>query len=205
MLNEVCPLPVGSWKSGRRFMTTVTVGKNGQEQRNREWQDPLRVFNAIFTVKREADAVALFDFHQRVGGRHESFLVKDYFDFDTEWLTFPTVSVGGTESRQLFKTYHEGVNSFNRSLKYIKPNAVQMKEDGQLMAPASVTVNDTTGVVTFSSAAESVITFKVDEYYIPARFDVDEISLQMLYFWIEAEKKRMGIQFPEIPIIEVRE
>jgi uncharacterized protein (TIGR02217 family) len=205
MLNEVCPLPVGSWKSGRRFMTTVTVGKNGQEQRNREWQDPLRVFNAIFTVKREANAVALFDFHQRVGGRHESFLVKDYFDFDTEWLTFPGTHPGGTVSKQLFKTYHEGSNSFNRNLKHIKPGAVHLREDGGTSSPVSYSVDNTTGIITFSAAEDAIMTFKVDEYYIPARFDVDEINLQMLYFWIEAEKKRMGIQFPEIPIIEVRE
>lgn len=207
------PLEVGRWGSSPRYSTDVIVGASGYEVRNANWQDPLYKYNAAFGVKTKADIEALHIFFHGVKGREGSFLVKDYQDFAvTEWTTFAETPNSSLTTFQLIKKYtHSVLGTYTRTITKPKqlegPNGVSIRDNGVVMGVGNYSFSSSTGIVTFSSAPATgrTIDFKIAEFYVPVRFDTDELPTEMLMWWINQNAaERTLIELPDIPLVEVR-
>jgi uncharacterized protein (TIGR02217 family) len=219
MIETPFPLEVSSWNSTVMFKTTITVGANGQESRNAEWQDPLHRFNAALGVRTKADLVALKSFFWTVRGRETAFLVKDYVDYriDVNGNNGGFQSIGvdfqptdGTRTEfQIFAVYENALSQYIvRHITRPINNAYFDLTHTLESEPQAVSyvVDYTTGIITFGEAPSigAVIQVKC-EFYVPCRFDTDELPLDLLSYWIDSGGLEKGVyQVPEVPLIEVR-
>lgn len=200
------PLTVSEWQKSVVYQTDVIVGRNGQEVRNALWQDPLLKFNAAFAVRTYADIQTLVTFFHAMKGREQSFLVKDWADFAiTDWTQSSDTANSSRTTFQLVKRYTEAVmGTYVRTIKYPKVSSVTCQVAGSPVTPSSVSLS--TGVVTLPSAPTTgqSVTFKCTEFYVPCRFDVDELPVEMLNYWVANGADRSDVSVPEIPLVEVR-
>ncbi len=65
--------------------------------------------------------------------------------------------------------------------------------------------NATTGVVTYDPPGTSTMEFQITEFFIPVRFDIDELPMDMLNYWVQGGANTSNVEVPDIPMIEVRE
>ena len=204
------PLTVSEWGKSVAYQTDVIVGRNGQEVRNALWQDPLLKFNAAFSVRNYADIQTLVTFFHAMKGREQSFLVKDWADYKIDsWTASSTATGTGVTQFQLVKRYTQtiGVTSstYIRTIKHPKASSVTARN---ATGPTSLTVtaiNESTGMITVSAAQTSgTVELQCTEFYVPVRFDIDELPVEMLNYWVANNADKSNVQVPEIPLIEVR-
>lgn len=203
------PLTVSEWQKSVAYMTDIVAGRNGQEVRNAIWQDPLLRFNASFSVKSYADIEALTVFFHAMRGREQAFLVKDWADFEiTDWTQSSDTANSSRTTFQLVKRYTQTIgvttSTYVRTIKHPKASSVTAQVNGSPVTPSSV--NLSTGVVTLPSAPTTgqSVTFKCTEFYVPVRFDIDELPIEMLNYWVASGANKSQIDVPEIPLVEVR-
>lgn len=204
------PLTVSEWSKAVMYKTDVVVGRNGQEVRNAIWQDPLLKFNAAFAVRNYADIGTLTTFFHAMKGREQSFLVKDYADFKIDTWTASTTATGAAVTQfQLVKRYSQTISgspvTYVRTIKHPKTDAVTARNS---VGPTTLTVssvNGSTGMVTLSAAATSgTVELQCTEFYVPVRFDIDELPIEMLNYWVQSGADKSNVQVPDIPLVEVR-
>lgn len=212
-LNVQFPLAVKGWAGSPKFMTDISVGKSGNEVRNRVWQDPLWIFNASFGIRDRADVETLLNFFIAVGGKEQSFLVKDYQDFSIPaWTSMsPATGTGALTVFQIVKPYtYSGLGTYNRVIKKPKQlegvGGVRVQVNGSEIAASAFSFSETTGIVTIPAAPTSGHTVKIscDEFYVPVRFDVDEIPIDMILYALQSGVPRSLSDLPEIPLVEDR-
>lgn len=203
------PLAVSEWGKAVSYMTDVIVGRNGQEVRNSLWQDPLMTFNAAFSIKSFTDIETLTKFFHAMRGREKAFIVKDFADSAvSDFTTFKETANGTRTTFQLFKPYAQTIgtttSTYERTLKFVKTDTVTIEIGGT--PTTAFTVNASTGIVTFTSAPAnaSVVQFKIGEFYVPVRFDIDELPIEMLNYWVQSGAVKSQVNVPDIPIREVR-
>lgn len=203
------PLSVSEWQKSVSYMTDIVAGRNGQEVRNAIWQDPLLKFNASFSVKSYQDIQDLTIFFHAMRGREQAFLVKDWADFEiTEWTQSSNTANGTRTEFQLVKRYTQTIgvttSTYVRTIKHPKSGSVTCQVNGSPVTPSSV--NLSTGVVTLPSAPTNgqSVTFKCTEFYVPVRFDIDELPVEMLNYWVASGANKSQVDVPEIPLVEVR-
>ncbi len=204
------PLTVSEWSKSVAYQTDVITGRNGQEVRNAIWQDPLHKFNATFSIRTYADIQTLTTFFHAMRGREQAFLVKDWADYSISSWTAPIETGAARTTFQLVKRYPQsfisGSSEYIRTIKYPRTTtpSVTVQKSGAAYS-GTVSVNATTGVITLStSELPSVITFQCSEFYVPVRFDTDELPLEMLNYWVAAGADKSNVQIPDIPLVEVR-
>ena len=203
------PLAVSEWQKSVAYMTDVIVGRNGQEVRNAIWQDPLLRFNAAFSIKTYADVQSLVTFFHAMRGREQAFLVKDWADFEiTDWTQSSDTANGTRTTFQLVKRYTQTIgntsSTYVRTIRNPKINSVTAQVNGSPATISSVSLS--TGVVTLQSAPTNgqSVTFKCSEFYVPVRFDIDELPVEMLNYWVASGANKSNVQVPDIPLREVR-
>lgn len=206
------PLTVSSWGASPSYLTDVTTGRNGQEVRNAVWQDPLYSFNAAFGVRSYADIETLMVFFHACKGREQSFLVKDWSDFKVARTAIGTGD-GVETDFQLIKNYVHGlIPTYTRTI--TKPKAVEgvggvrVWVDGVEALTTAFSFSSVTGIVTFGAGNEppagDVVEASVDEFYVPCRFDVDTIDVELLSYWVKAGADHSNVNVPDIRLREVR-
>lgn len=201
----VFPLEVSKFGSSPMYSTSIFAGGNGQEVRNANWQDPLRTYNAGFSVKTKADIETLNTFFHLCRGREKAFLIKDYQDFSFDYTTFAETPNGSRTTFQLIKKYTESVlGTYTRTIKYPKAGTISARVNG---TAATITTSLSTGIVTFATAPAGGTTVDAKcEFYVPVRFDTDSLPTEMLMYWLDAQNTEHSlVEVPNIPIIEVRE
>ena len=201
------PLTVSEWGKSVAYLTDIVTGRNGQEVRNAIWQDPLHRFNATFSIRTYSDVQTLVTFFHAMKGREQAFLVKDWADFEiTDWTQSSNTANGTRTTFQLVKRYTEPVlnTTYIRTIKHPKVSTVTAQVNGSPVTPSAV--NLSTGVVTLPSAPSNgqSVTFKCTEFYVPVRFDIDELPVEMLNYWVASGANRSQVEIPEIPLVEVR-
>lgn len=225
--NEILfPLTVSRWMAAPRWNTTVTVGKSGNESRNAEWQDFLWTFNAGFAIRTLADIDTLLGFFNVVRGRETSFLVKNWAGYDvTDWTAFDETLTGNSQTFQLFYEFSDGTNTYHKPItklqSYSQNNsavAIVYDRTGSPTTPTAIDPSgtptaetefewdSTTGLVTYDPPGSSqALEFKINgEFYIPCRFDVDELPMDMINQWVQGGADTALVEVPDIPFIEVR-
>lgn len=203
------PLTVSQWGASPSYLTDITVGRNGQEVRNAVWQDPLYRYNAAFAVKTYDDIATLLAFFHTVRGREQSFLVKDWSDYSIARQTIGTGD-GSTATFQLIKTYTSSIGTYQRTI--TKPIAAEDSTgvlvwvNNSAVAAANRSHSTSTGIITLTTppTASHVVEASCAEYYVPCRFDIDTLPVEMLNFWVESGAGTGNVQVPEIPLVEVR-
>ena len=218
-INETLfPLTLSRLNARPVWNTTIVVGSGGHESRNANWQDVLYKYNAGFSIKTYADIDTLASFFNVVKGRETAFLIKDQMDFQvSSWTEFGETITGASQTFQLFRRYSDALsNTYDRNITKVDGSQVEIQTDPGSVAltydasppPTAEThfsVDDATGLVTIDPAASVTnIYFKVPLFYIPVRFDTDELPIDLLNYWIASSTDTGNVQIPDIPLMETR-
>src|ERR1051326_1058419 len=194
-----------AYKGGNEFLTTIVTSKSGDESRNRVWSfDRLNLQCTLITKDNDARLAAytaIEDFFRCMSGRWAGFRFFNFRDYqftDSPVLGFNGGSAlgdGATLDFQLSKTYSVGGGLATYQKAILKPitssvvdplgnsltDTVTVKVDGSPVglggSPASVTLDHTTGKLSFASppSTNAVITAS-GQFDIPVRFDLDKLE-----------------------------
>ncbi len=155
------------------FNTRVVKLKSGRERRNADWDVPMGQFSVLYSVLQKEHHREVVQAHMASMGRLIPFRFKDWSDFQAEDEPL-TLGNGTSQSVQLCKTYTFGPLEFEKPIFKPVPDSVVIFEDG---VPIPATVDYTTGIVTFTAAPGSVISWS-GEYDKPVRFESDKLALE---------------------------
>lgn len=199
------PLDMSNLTVAPGFSTLITVGKSGKEARTQTWSQPLRQYDAGFTVRTLDDLRELQEFHLSTRGSLTAFLLQDYTDFAVDtWTEFTETVTGASQTFQLFKTYTDiHGNTYSRNIYFVEEGAVTLQDEGVDVDPGDFTVDLVTGLVTYdASASGATVTFKISKFFVPVRFVEDSLPTDLQYYLTNTDSG-YG-QVPSIPLIEVR-
>ncbi len=188
---------------GPERRTDVVLTASGREHRNSRWADSRRKYNVGYGIKSLADIEQVIAFFEERRGRLHAFRFKDHADFKScSAMATPSpndqVIGSGTGTKtafQLLKTYGIGARKYAREITAPVASTVRVAING--VTTTSFTVDDTTGLVTFTTAPAAAASITAGfEFDVPVRFDTDELAINLAHF--EAG------EIPEISLIEVR-
>jgi uncharacterized protein (TIGR02217 family) len=193
--------------SSSGWSTDVKSAFSGQEQRNQNWGDARGKWTISVKTpstaqfpgpgggegpRRQSFVDLLVAFHKVVKGRGDAFRLKDQLDYQGINQQLATVAghvqlvknyvIGGrTYQRVITKPINSSVNDFQGNA---LPNTVFLHGTSTV-----VTVDATTGIVTGQSAGTAVDF----QFHYPARFDTDELPIQV-------EESAVGAGAPVVSI-----
>lgn len=180
---------------GPSFRTQITTLQSGAEQRNIQYEFPRLMIDAGYGAQDKDNYRRVLEFFYARQGRARGFRFKDWTDYE---ITNQIIALGdGVRTQfQAVKTYESGSVSFSRPI--VKPigSTFIVTVNGAVQTP---TIDDTTGVITFSSApgVGLPIAIQSGEFDVPVRFDTDMLQVSALW-------ERVGT-IPNVPIIEIRQ
>ena len=191
---------------GPEFLTDVVGLASGDEYREQRWVRPRWRYEIAHNIKSIAQIAELRAFHLARRGRGRSFLLKDWLDWTSAADGVSTAAMadqplgtgnGSTTDFQLRKRYADGVNPYDRPIKWPVAGTLLVAVNGVLKT-TGVAVNRGTGVVTLTPApaVDAVITAGF-EFDVPVRFEDDWLSVS----WDTINSRSAG----SVPLIEVRE
>lgn len=193
--NEVFPENISFHaKGGAGFSTEVIVFGAGDESRNRNWLRHRGRWDVAHAARLPTVWKPLQAFFSAVGGRADSFLFKDWFDFEadsSEGVLLPIDS----GHWQLAKRFTFGTITYDHPIYKPKVDTIVFSGGGTLVVDSN---GVTEGIVLESSAGISD-TWS-GEFYKPARFDTDEMTGEI----IDKAKGGFLVGWDPIPIVEVR-
>jgi uncharacterized protein (TIGR02217 family) len=190
---------------GPERRTEIVVLGSGREERNSRWADSRRRYEAGFGVKSLDDIHEVVRFFEERRGRLHGFRWKDHTDFKScapqQQIAATDQAIGTGDginrSFQLVKTYGTGIRNYVRTIAKPVAGSVLVAVNGA--ASTQYTVNAATGLVTFdpghAPAAGAAVTAGF-EFDVPARFDTDEIRINLASF--------QAGDIPGIPVVEIR-
>ncbi|MGM0583575.1 MAG: phage distal tail protein, Rcc01695 family [Pseudomonadota bacterium] len=198
-------LSVGSTGGPQRRTEVVTLA-NGHEQRNTNWADSRRRYDAGMGLSSLDELHEVIAFFEARRGQLHGFRWKDWLDWKScAPLSDPGpldqelgVADGNTSVFQLVKRYEAGESPWFREITKPVEGTVQVAVDGEtLVAGAGFTVDHATGRVSLTSApaAGQAVTAGF-EFDVPVRFDEDRIVASLSA--LDAG------DIPSIPVVEVR-
>lgn len=178
---------------GPRFQTSITVLATGAEQRNSDWERQRARWELSYGIQNKTDFMDVVKFFYARKGKARGFRFKDWTDYQGTDEAIGTGD-GVATTFQLRKNYTSLV-TFQRKITRPVTGTVVVKKNG---VTQSVTVNYSTGVVTFGVAPASMDAITATfEFDVPVRFDTDELNLEVQTFDAAAIKS--------LPIVELRE
>ena len=164
-----------------RYKTEVITSDDGTEYRNSRWAYPLLSFefNVEPGIIGEATMEAFRDLFYAAGGMAEAFLFRDWSDYAGEDQLIGTGD-GSTTTFQLIKNYTRGAVTRQRKITRLIADTAVIYVNG-VEQMSGVTVNEDTGLVTFSLAPGSGAEVTADfQFLLPVRFDDDSLQLLSL-------------------------
>lgn len=209
LIDEVVfPLEVALQAAGgpERRTEIVALG-SGREVRNARWADSRRRFDAGSGLRSLDDLDRVLAFFEARRGRLHGFLYLDPIDHRSSRPSLPPgpfdqpigVGDGVTASFQLAKTYGDAARAWRRDIVRPRLDTVRVGVAGVEVPRGGTWTVSADGLVGFAAgaipAAGATITAGF-EFLIPARFDTDEIRVDMSAF--------LAGEIPSIPIVEIR-
>ena len=146
------------------------------------WDHPLRQGRVMSGIKREEDIYTLYSFMLAIRGNGYAFRFKDWTDYRSGAPTLrdPITAAdqnigtgdGSATTFQLRKVYTSGALQYVRPIKKPIGSTVKVAVDGvEVFSPASWSVAETTGIVTFTSPpGDGLIVSAGFEFDIPCMF-----------------------------------
>ncbi|MEP1934947.1 MAG: DUF2460 domain-containing protein [Roseibium sp.] len=190
-------------RGGPERRTVVVSLAGGKEQRNSQWKDSRRRYDAGYGVRKSDELHEVIAFFEERRGRLTAFRWKDWSDYkscepnEDQSATDQAIGTGdGSKTTfQLIKTYGSAHNPYERDITKPVAGSVSIAFAGVTQG-AGYTVDHATGIVTFAVAPGIGVNITAGyEFDVPARFDTDRLEVQM-------DNHRHG-SVPAIPIIEV--
>ncbi len=193
---------------GPERRTTIVTMASGHEQRNAQWADSRRRYNAGYGVKSLDQIHEIIAFFEERMGRLHGFRWKDRADYKScpprqiPGNTDQNIGTGDavTADFQLIKTYGSGPNSWTRTIAKPVAGSVIVAVDGAAQSEgADFTFDTISGIISFlpgaipASGAAVTAGFEFD---VPVRFDADFLEINLDAFGAG--------DIPDIPIVEVR-
>lgn len=195
----------GSAGGPERRTQIVTLG-SGAEERNQQWADSRRRYDAGYGLRSVDDIHDILGFFEERRGRLHGFRWKDWSDFKsvapgaTISATDQTLGLGdgSTTAFQLVKAYGASFAPYTRTIAKPVSGSVLVAVDGILQAAGTdYTLDETTGVVAFTTAPANGLAVTAGyEFDVPARFDTDRLDINLVAFGAG--------DIPNIPVVELR-
>ncbi|MGE0108143.1 MAG: DUF2460 domain-containing protein [Bdellovibrionales bacterium] len=180
---------------GPAYSTSVISTASGYEQRNQNWSSARGQWDVSSGLKKASQLEILIAFFRARKGKAHGFRFKDWTDYTA---TAQQIGLGDDETQtfQLIKEYKSGAGSETRAITKPASGTVVIYADGNEVI-TGVSVDTTTGIVTFSEAPESGTIITADfEFDVPVRFDTDTMDVTIENFNLN--------EWSDIPIIELR-
>lgn len=185
------------WRSSPRTSTTIVAVASGDEQRNRNWLNPLRTFSAADAVRCYDIVEDLQDHWLVVGGPLLSFPMRDPLDFSSRRLRAPNDAIAPTELDQQFgigdgvtrffqlkKTYSRGGLTYARNIKLPAVESCIFAMNGLppdtanpalLGGPYVIDVSREGGEIAFDHAPAAGTVLTAGFFFdVPVRFESDD-------------------------------
>jgi uncharacterized protein (TIGR02217 family) len=194
--------------AGTQRRTQIVVLGSGREERNSNWADSRRLYNAGYGVKTLDDLYAVMEFYEERRGRLYGFRWKDRLDHKSckpSRIPEPTDQVIGTGdgvrvSFQLSKTYGGAFAAWQRDILKPVSGSVRIAVNGiEQSELIDYSVDALSGLILFQSGAIPAIGALITagfEFDVPVRFDDDTLEINLEHF--------DAGQIPAIPIREIR-
>lgn len=204
--NAVFPLELSALGIQTAWSTTVVELGGGNEQRNVNFGDARRHYDANTPTLTLAQYLQIEKHFNARRGRGRSFPLRDRSSFRSS-ASEPIGTAGGISSTmQLVVASGDASNAYAREIYlpesgtvHIYANAVEKTEGVHWsMAYTGATAGTLTWLANFTG---QTITASFD-YYIPVRYDVDQLSGPELFVWTSGTTGL--VKGPAIPLIEVR-
>lgn len=207
-----CPFPVelASLSAKTVWSDTVVILASGSEQRNLNWNDGRRRYDAATAQTLTLSTLLSIERHFNARrARTRSFALRDRLAYRATTETIGTGD-GATTTFQATVASGDAGNAYGREVYLLESGTVSVFDNGTPVVEGSgagkFTVpysGATAGLFTFGTApvAGHVLTASFD-YWIAARYDIMEFPDAKLFIWTTGTS---GLaQGPSIPLIEVR-
>ena len=191
-------------RGGPERRTQIVELASGDEERNASWANSRRRYDVAYGIRRADDLAAVVAFFEARNGRLNGFRYKDWADYKSalpsQAITATDQQIGiGTGSLQSFhlsKRYISGAQTWERTI--AKPVAETVRVAlGMVEQMSGWTVDNTTGVVTFTTAPANGVAVRAGfEFDVPVRFDSDTLDVTLDF-------ERLG-SITSIPLLEIR-
>jgi uncharacterized protein (TIGR02217 family) len=184
--------------------TDVVTLRSGFEERNSIWANSRRRYDASYGIKTYSQLESVLAFFEERRGRLYGFRWRDWLDYRSSTATTPIAATdqligtgdGATTTFQLKKTYGSVHAPWARVINKPVAGSLTIALGGVPQA-AGWSIDGTTGLVTFAAApAPGVAVTAGFEFDVPARFDTDQIEVDLDHFQIGS--------IQSVPIVEVR-
>lgn len=180
---------------GPEYSTDVIITQGGYEKRNMNWSQARARYNVAHGVKSQSQLDTLVAFFRARKGKATGFRFKDWTDYQVTGQVLGTGDNSTTEF-QLIRTYQSGAGAETRTITKPVAGTVDIFLDSVVQS-SGVTVDTTTGVVTFDSAPGTDVVIAADfEFDVPVRFDTDRLGASLDAFGSHS--------WLNIPLVEVR-
>lgn len=156
---------------GPTWRTRKVSLRSGVVRRNPMRSRPLYRYQVLYNNLQPDHHKEVYDaFNACYGGVH-SFRMKDWHDFECINELLPVLGTGSSQAVQLVKTYAFGSQSVTRLIRKPVTGTVVLRANG---TPISVSVDYTTGIITFTATAAATLRFDC-EFDVPVMFEGDEL------------------------------
>jgi uncharacterized protein (TIGR02217 family) len=193
-------------RGGPERLTDIVVTGAGREQRNTRWLHSRRRYEAGYGVKSPAAIALVLAFFEERRGRLYGFRWRDRADYKScppglaPAATDQALGLGDGVTRgfQLAKTYGAAFAPYSREIFKPVADSVRVAVNGvEKSAGVDFTVDNTTGIVRFSTAPASGAVLAAGFLFdTPVRFDTDVLEID--YAGLDTG------QIPKIPLLEIR-
>lgn len=191
---------------GPERRTQVVMMSGGYEERNQQWSDSRRRYDAGTGIKTVDQLYQVLAFFEERRGRAHGFRWKDWADYRSCPPLVPPApddqligsGDGGTTGFRLSKEYGLLVNPWRREILKPVTGTVRLAVGGvELAEGAGFTLDEATGLISLATppAIGEPVTAGF-EFDVPVRFDTDRLSIDLAAF-------DHG-EIPSIPVVEIR-
>lgn len=183
-------------KGGPGFSTTVFMADSGFEQRNINWQNARARYDVSHGIRDKVDMDTVLTFFYNMKGKAVGFRYKDWSDYQ---LTAEVIGVGDTVETvfQIIKTYTVGAENYVRNIVKLVPTVISIEINAvPFVEGVDFTVDDDTGIITFSTVPGAFDIEVTCEFDVPVRFDTDQMAITLEAFELET--------WDDIPLVELR-
>lgn len=217
VISTVYPIALSKMMRSPTYHTDIFQGRSGREVRNAVWQDPLYRYNAASGIRTRADVATLEAFFHTVKGKETGFLLQDLQDYAIPQTGGTPQSIGTGDGSdltwQIYKRYTNALGTnYDRTI--TRPSSttsqLQVYVNGvNKTNPTHYSYSATTGIITFTGGNAppngQSITITLETFYVPVRFDTDQLDVDLLVHWVDAGTPYTLGDVPNIPLVEVRE
>jgi uncharacterized protein (TIGR02217 family) len=190
---------------GPERRTSVVELVSGYEERNAQWSDSRRRYDAGYGVRSLDDLHRIISFFEARNGRLHGFRFRDLLDWKS---CLPSMQIASTDQTigtgdgqrtkfQLSKTYSSGTSTWKRNITKHVAGSILLEISGTKKNINTDWNINATGEITFATAPLNQAVIKAGfEFDIPVRFDTDYLAIDLAAF--------QAGEIPEIPLVEIK-